>query len=96
MMTKAEWDRNESLRVKLLALFEQEPLKQALEVCLSMETEVPHQFVGSVDLLHQAALSGSSREGYFRFFRNLKNLTRVPVEPIELPQPWGHVQPKPQ
>jgi hypothetical protein len=89
MMTKAEWDRRESHRMKLSELLEQEPLKQALEVCLTMETDVPHHFVGSADLLHQAALSGAAREGYFRFFRNLKALTREPVAMVEMPRPWA-------
>ncbi len=87
-MTKAEWDRRESLRMKLSELLEQEPLKQALEVCLSMETDIPHHFVGDADLLQQAALSGSAREGYFRFFRNLKLLTREPAGMVEMPRPW--------
>jgi hypothetical protein len=88
MMNKADWDRRESLRTQLAALLEQEPLKQALEVCLSMETDIPQHFVGTSDLLHQAALSGAAREGYFRFFRNLKALTRQPTTPVSQPEPW--------
>lgn len=87
-MTKTEWDRRESLRVKLTALLDEEPLKQALEVCISMETDFPNQFVGTADLLHQAALTGASREGYFRFFRNLKALTKEVHKPFAMPEPW--------
>lgn len=93
MMTKTEWDRRESLRVQLAALLEQEPLKQAVEVCLSMETDFPNQFVGTADLLHQAALSGASREGYFRFFRNLKALTKEATKPLPMPEPWKKQNP---
>lgn len=93
MMTKTDWDRNESLRTRLLSLLNEEPLKEALEVCLSMETDIPNQFVGSVDILHQAALSGAAREGYFRFYRNLKALTKEPAKPTVLSEPWSHIKP---
>jgi hypothetical protein len=93
MTTKADWDRNESLRTKLADILNEEPLKQALEVCLSMETDIPNHFVGAVDILHQAALSGSAREGYFRFYRNLKALTKEPTKPLGFSEPWGHVKP---
>jgi hypothetical protein len=92
MMTKAEWDRRESLRLKLAELLEEEPLKQALEVCLSLETETPQHLAGGTDLVHQAALNGCSREGYFRFFRNLKALTKEPTELKGLPEPWAHIK----
>jgi hypothetical protein len=91
-MTKTEWDRRETLRLKLAELLEQEPLKEALQVCLSLETEAPQHFVGSADLLHQADLSGASREGYFRFYRNLKALTKESAKPSEMPEPWAHLR----
>ena len=91
-MTKVEWDRRESLRLKLAELLEEEPLKHALEVCLSLETETPQHLAGGTDLVHQAALNGCSREGYFRFFRNLKALTKEPTELKVLPEPWAHIK----
>ena len=90
-MTKAEWDRSEALRARLSELLNEEPLRQALQVCLSLETDTPHQLNGSSDLLHQAALNGASREGYFRFYRNLKALTKPPVKLEEMPAPWAHL-----
>jgi hypothetical protein len=92
MMTKVEWDRQESMRLALAELLNQEPLKQALEVCISLETEIPQHFSGGADLLHQAALSGCAREGYFRFLRNLKSLTKEPLEQRELSEPWAHLK----
>jgi hypothetical protein len=91
-MTKIEWDRREDLRVKLTDLLNAEPLKQALEVCLSIETDSPQTFAGNSDLLHQAALSGCSREGYFRFLRNLRSLTKEPTKLTETPAPWEHTK----
>jgi hypothetical protein len=92
MMTKADWDRQESLRLKLAELLEMEPLKQALEVCISLETDTPQHVSNASDLLHQAALNGCSREGYFRFLRNLKALTKEPPELKALPDPWAHAK----
>jgi hypothetical protein len=95
-MSKSDWDRNESLRTRLVSLLNEEPLKDALEVCLSMETDIPNHFVSAVDILHQAALSGAAREGYFRFYRNLKALTKEPFKPAVHSESWGHAKPNQQ
>lgn len=87
-MNKIDWDRRDDLRLLLAQALEQSPLKEALEVCSSFETEVPQIFSGGHDLLHQAALSGATREGYFRALRNLKSLAREPIKRQELSAPW--------
>jgi hypothetical protein len=94
MMTKIEWDRRDDLRLSLAQALEQSPLKEALEVCASFETDAPQIFAGGHDLLHQAALSGSTREGYFRALRNLKSLARETVKRQEISAPWAGKRPE--
>jgi hypothetical protein len=94
-MTKAEWARREDLRLQLEELLKQSPLKEALEVCASLDVDQVHGLPVGVDILHWAALDGREREGYHRFSRNLRALAVPFVEPKPEPQPWAHIAPKP-
>lgn len=96
-MTKAEWARREDLRIRLSQMLNESPLKEALEVCTSIDVDIVQAMpAGGVDLLQWSALNGREREGYHRFARNLKALAADPVERKPEPQPWVHKQPLPK
>lgn len=90
MLTKKDWEQRDDLRIALAELLKTEPLKQALEVCLHQDIGAP-LVLNPSDLLNHAALSGASREGYFRFYRALHQLAMEKVPHPEEPQPWKHV-----
>ena len=91
MTTREDWAQREDLRLQLAELLKQEPLKSALEVCLSLDIGAPQTLNSSSDIIHQQALNGASREGYFKFFRNLNALSLKPKPTAEEPTPWAHV-----
>ena len=92
MTTKKEWDSRDDLRIALAGLLKQEPLRSALEVCLSQDIGTAHLQVATSDLVHQAALAGATREGFFRFYRMLVSLTADPKAPVEEKKPWSHIK----
>lgn len=90
MYTKDEWSRRDDLRVGLEKALSESPLKEALEVCLSEEVAKPKPFHAGSDLLHQKALTGAERDGYFRFFRKLKELAIAAPPKQDSPKAWSH------
>jgi len=91
MKTLEEWNRSEELRIHLSEAMTKSPLKEAIEVCLSMEVNAATDYDPRTDIIHHAALCGATREGYFRAFRRLKSLAEDPVKPPDHLVPWEHV-----
>lgn len=90
MTTLVEWERREDLRLGLAELLaNSEPLRKALEVCLSKEVDSTLGRTAGDSLLESAALAGARREGYFQFRRALLALAIAPTPREELPTPWA-------
>ena len=95
-MTKQEWDRRPDLRAELTRLLESGVLQDALDVIITTAVESAIPVDPNGNLIHQAALAGASREGFFSFLKKLKALTQEPKARQEEPKPWGHVARKTQ
>ena len=75
---------------ELATVLNSDVMKQALDLLLEEEVYSMTVIDGRMDALHQTALTGANREGFFRFYRNLKSLTKKPLTKITDVRPWQH------
>lgn len=87
-MTVKNWYAHPDRRRELEELLASPTLLEALDILLNQGLPKATVCPSGMDYVQWQAISGSRREGYFEFYRNLKTLSQQPVGRTKPAEPW--------